>query len=384
MVLTLSDNAIFEILGGIYDNARCGNSDSWLKTYTDIAKLTSSGTVSITVLMAETGRFETVATDLDETEVKEYNEHYQFSNPLRGPIEKLKPGEVFYRSQYLNDRELEKTDIYQNWFKRLDIYELCYFALGHLRGMSGGFTLTRPKSNPRYSESEMRVLEYLIPHIDRAFFIYLHLRQAEHENRQMTETLRRMPQSVIVVDSAGTVIFRNESAERLVEQKDGLAVDRGRLRGASAADTKKLNSAISASFALDGGRLVESRGVVQLSRPSGKRPLQVLISPFFKLDCPAYEGENLALVIVFDPEMKPVTEEEILRSVYSLTPAEARLASLIVKGLSLKEAAVVLEVSENTVRTHLKRIFSKTDTKRQSEIINLVLNGPANLKNHSL
>ncbi len=42
-----------------------------------------------------------------------------------------------------------------------------------------------------------------------------------------------------------------------------------------------------------------------------------------------------------------------------LTPAEMRVLKLIVEGISNKEIAANLEISENTVKTHLKNIFGK-------------------------
>ena len=36
------------------------------------------------------------------------------------------------------------------------------------------------------------------------------------------------------------------------------------------------------------------------------------------------------------------------------------------------QVAAVLGVSEDTVKTHLKRVFAKTDTKRQADLVKLI------------
>ena len=57
---------------------------------------------------------------------------------------------------------------------------------------------------------------------------------------------------------------------------------------------------------------------------------------------------------------------------YNLTPAETRTLEQITKGGTLLETALALDVSENTVKTHLQNIFSKTGTSRQTELMRLV------------
>ncbi|MGL6315019.1 alpha/beta fold hydrolase [Vibrio sp. WXL103] len=58
---------------------------------------------------------------------------------------------------------------------------------------------------------------------------------------------------------------------------------------------------------------------------------------------------------------------------YQLTPAETRLLSKLVEGVSLRNYALDTALSINTVRSQLKAIFIKTDCHRQSELIKTVL-----------
>jgi DNA-binding CsgD family transcriptional regulator len=57
---------------------------------------------------------------------------------------------------------------------------------------------------------------------------------------------------------------------------------------------------------------------------------------------------------------------------FSLTPAEARLASLMASGMSLEDAAEKLTIARQTARTQLKAIFMKTGTHRQSQLVALL------------
>ena len=56
---------------------------------------------------------------------------------------------------------------------------------------------------------------------------------------------------------------------------------------------------------------------------------------------------------------------------YELTVAQAKVSALVFAGQSLGSIAMSLHVSENTVRSHLKQIFQKTETHGQMELVHL-------------
>jgi DNA-binding CsgD family transcriptional regulator len=64
---------------------------------------------------------------------------------------------------------------------------------------------------------------------------------------------------------------------------------------------------------------------------------------------------------------------ELLVKLYGLTMAETRLIALLAQGLSLQKAAHALGVARITARTHLQHIFAQTGTRRQAELIRLVV-----------
>jgi DNA-binding CsgD family transcriptional regulator len=58
---------------------------------------------------------------------------------------------------------------------------------------------------------------------------------------------------------------------------------------------------------------------------------------------------------------------------YGMTPTETRLAAMIISGLPLLQAARELNVSRNTARTHMKRIYAKTETHSQAALVRLLM-----------
>jgi DNA-binding CsgD family transcriptional regulator len=85
-------------------------------------------------------------------------------------------------------------------------------------------------------------------------------------------------------------------------------------------------------------------------------------------------GQPVVIVFVNDPERQVVPQRRLLQRIYGLTPAEANQAVLLAEGKSLKEVAEAQQISLHTVRHHLNRIFAKTGTRRQSDLVRLLLN----------
>ena len=62
----------------------------------------------------------------------------------------------------------------------------------------------------------------------------------------------------------------------------------------------------------------------------------------------------------------------ILAGLFDLTPAEARLADALAQGQPLKDAASGANITFKSGRTYLDRIFAKTGTHQQSELVALL------------
>lgn len=71
--------------------------------------------------------------------------------------------------------------------------------------------------------------------------------------------------------------------------------------------------------------------------------------------------------------------QDVLRRIYNLTPAEARLTVKLLEYPQLKIVAEMLNIKLSTVRTHLKRIYKKTNTNSLPILIHKIIFGPAGL-----
>ncbi len=90
-------------------------------------------------------------------------------------------------------------------------------------------------------------------------------------------------------------------------------------------------------------------------------------------------GNQVTFYIVFPDPIHRIEPSQFLSGL-GLTESESRLASRIISGMSLKSAASELELSEESARTYLKRVFSKMGVNRQAELVSAVakLSAPIN------
>lgn len=183
-------------------------------------------------------------------------------------------------------------------------------------------------------------------------------------------TLDLLDMGVILLSRRADVLNANRSARQVLQRGDALWVTAdGRLSARRSQDAAALRAA------LEGVR-PDSRGAIPLTlQRNGGGQL-----PAVMRGLAALHPESVAALFVSDPEEEGARVEALLGTLYGLTAAESRVASLLAQGNSLREIAVELGVTSHTVRTHLRRVFDKTGVHRQSELVRLLVRGPSGLR----
>lgn len=197
---------------------------------------------------------------------------------------------------------------------------------------------------------------------------------AETERQVLAATLDLCQMPVIIVDGRGMVVRRNEAAMRLLHEGDVLQVKGGRLTSANAADASHLATQI--SRVTTAGKDLTATWHTS-STESGR--VVGMISCIRAPETASGGMASFAVISVADlnPRHRNGMTAGILREIFDLTEAEERVAKLIDAGHSATSVAELTGLSLATVRTHLSRIFEKTETGSQPELVRLLsLLGP--------
>lgn len=183
--------------------------------------------------------------------------------------------------------------------------------------------------------------------------------------------LELLATAIIIIDGqTQKILYTNQSADGLFQSKGCLHRDtENRCRAVNSELTAVLHQTI--SQALDPS---EGHGFMALPRSDGQRDLSAIV-----LGLPGTHPGNSPTVAMFinDPESHPQITPSALSTLYGLTLAEANLAHALVQGEPVQEAARTCGITVETARTYLKRIFSKTNVTRQTDLIRLILSTPA-------
>jgi DNA-binding CsgD family transcriptional regulator len=216
---------------------------------------------------------------------------------------------------------------------------------------------------PWREDAEAR-LRRLTPPLRRALETYVRFRHLRATSLIDQAVLDRLDVAALTLSPGGALLRSNARAQALLDDGDALTLARGQVACVRESAAPALREALA--------RVVSGRdldAVVIAPRRSGRRPLLLFLSTVRER-----EGEAVRAVTVLAREsggQGPHTEE-VLRRVFALTPTEARVALLVAEGASPQDAADRLGISPLTTRAHLKRVYDKTSTTGQSDLVRLV------------
>jgi DNA-binding CsgD family transcriptional regulator len=283
-------------------------------------------------------------------------------------------GETVVGHRLIRDEELAKTEFYADFLRPQGLFHVAAGRIFRERTTSVDLAALRPKQRGPFGAEEEQLLRALVPHLQRAVQIHRRLASAQLTSRSLAESMDRLLYGVILLDEGGQVLLANRIARGLLAARDGLTDDRGVLGASNRAESSALGRLVGEALEAAAGRGLGSGGVARVSRRDGRRALSLLVAPFKKEGPDLFGGRHPAVVVfVSDPDRRFDSPSEMLVRLHGLSPAEAKVAVEVLEGGSLSEIAERLGSTRNTAHTHLKRIFDKTGTRRQSDLVRLLV-----------
>lgn len=275
---------------------------------------------------------------------------------------------------------LRKTEFYNDLVSKHEMEWMTQLALVNPELEGAVMTLWRRKQDGPMDEAAISLLEMLLPHAHTAIKIRARLRAAKVQEHFHELALESLAIAAILVSAAGKVIHMNRRAAAIVQRADGLRLQGSTLAALSLDDSGRLSSLIleAAAARRNGTRTAANSapgGALTLNQFGSGPALYVSVLPAPE-HIRAIIGVPCALVFVSEPDRKPKSRAVLLRSLFALTPTEARLADLLLQGHSVNHAAEIMTITLETCRFQVKRILTKTDTHSQTELARLMLSLP--------
>ncbi len=337
----------------------------WRDVLGDMARAANAAGVQMMHHRPEGAVLHAASEGLDEVLKVLFAEGWHRANPreARARVRGFAVNEIITEGDLFTPEEMDREPWQTEFLDRFGMGPFLTFGLRDLVEVAPYLmTVERFRAAGPFTPDEIAVFSAAIPHIRRAVRLSIAVGGAAQSG--MMDALTALNQAAILLDDRGFVVRTNAAADAFLG--DGLTATRGRLRATHApADValQRLLDNVCWPGAASAAPAVDS---VALRRRSG-RPLIVQASPLVNTARDLFQRAR-ALVVISSLEALFEPKPEILRQAFDLTPAEVRVAHQIVAGGGLGAAAAALELSANTVRTHLKSLFAKTGTHSQSEL----------------
>lgn len=291
-------------------------------------------------------------------------------------------GVVVLGADLATREELLASAWYREFLIEQDIFQfLCgiVFATGRSDVPAVGCPFYRGIDAPAFEEVHRARLRQLMPHICRSLGVMFKLRDAEFRIAASLEALNRIRQGVVLLDGRGGVCFANSLAEEILREKDGLFLGErvGPHRALETDDPlakSALTRAIQIGVGTPGGETSNDAQTLLVRRQSGAASYAVQV--FYLPETNPYRlgaGTPRAIGFIRTAARGPQLEPDLLRRLYGFTPAEGRAALALCDGDSLDAVAVRLNVSLNTLKTHLKSIYAKTAVDNRAALTKMML-----------
>ncbi|WP_109125616.1 helix-turn-helix transcriptional regulator [Dyella sp. C11] len=286
-------------------------------------------------------------------------------------------GEQLFREGLADDkgllppRALYSSRFYSEVLKPLGIEHGMALLLRH-DGLSQMTVLSinRQSKEGYFKPAERQQAQSLLPHLRTAYLLQQRLGWMETLARTFRASLDRLEDGVIILDRRGVIRFANTSAERLEARAIYQRSLDGRLSLPTRAQSNQLHAYVrTASIACP------QPFSMRVHDPVGRWQASLKACPIDQV-ADAQWGEPDAGIMLFISETQTCVlsnHRAHWQELWGFTSAEACLAQRLAAGNSLQEAAEDSSVSLNTVRTHLRALFAKTNTRRQSDLVRVLI-----------
>lgn len=295
----------------------------------------------------------------------DYQQNHARHDPWMERLSRHPVGSWVAEHQCFSERELAQHDYFRIHLQGLGLHHLAGARVFDDGRSEGVMSFQRGLDDGQFASTELDFLERLAPHVELACRLSTEFARLSMQAAVARQALDRLAAPMWVADGDGKVIFANHAAEEGGVR--GISVRNGRVQAEGAGAATKL-----ANLLLLATQPRAQSGALALENPAGDRAT-VLVAPM-PADSPLVADGRRPLALLMAHNRAGGDEQplDVLAALYGLSPAECRLAALILEGCTPTEAAGRLSVQVSTVRTQLKSMFWKTGTHRQAELVKLL------------
>lgn len=308
----------------------------------------------------------TFRTTLKVDDPATYWQRVNAAEPPMAEVIARSPGlEITFLDDDMSPESIERSRFYHEIMAPSNIRHMCGLLFWEDQHFFAHIGLARSAALGPFTDEERRLIRDMHPHFAAALVRVKSIDRLKFVARLLSESLEHPSDGLILVDFRQTVIFHNGAAEQACRlwRSGPEAAARNRQRG----DVFRLPEDLQSAAAALIRRFLESSHLPgEVERFENQLPHPVLpgLAARIRVDFP----RNQATAPYLRIELSRVTADQGAVPVFKLSEAEHRVALLVARGNSNDAAAILLSLSVNTVRAHLRQIFEKLGIQHRGQL----------------
>ena len=295
------------------------------------------------------------------------------------PFINLPLDQIITLGDLLSDTELMASDYYLQYLQPIGLFRILGVDTGEPDGVLARLRFSRRRDEAPFSSRDRKMLAQITPHLRQAVQIYARLHHMTSERDIYAGAVDQLSVATIILDEKGRLLNTNAMASALLKDGDGLSLKGKRLHLAGRNADRELQSALTSVISAQQAGETSVVKALRVPRPAGRPALGLVIRPVALSEWGEGQVGPCAAVFISDPDQRDSASQQTLAELFSLTPAEANVAILLTRGLSLAEVSEAQNISPHTARAQLKSIFAKTGVSRQAELVRMIAKSVASL-----
>ena len=290
------------------------------------------------------------------------------TNPVMVPANlNYEPGDVFSLTQIMPHKEFYQTRIYKEWVAPQGWGDFTHSLIEKSGSRFSHFGVAHARADSPAAEAPRARLRLLVPHVMRAVAISKAVELRKLEAETLSAAVNAVAAAVFLVRGDGSVVYSNQSGQEMLQRGTVLRQINGVLVPTVEPRQSSISEAVARAIADDG-----DPQPISFDTPDGHWVAHVVsLQSGARREAGKLYGAVAGIFVHRAELARPTLIQSVTRH-YKLTQAELRVLFAIMQAGGVAETASALGVSDETVRTLLKRIFAKTGQRRQADLIKLV------------
>lgn len=304
-----------------------------------------------------------------------YMQLYEQTYSQLGPVATslfCEAGRVVAIPDLLPYKEFCRGRFYQEWARPQGWVDVAIAVLEKTADGCAYLSMARDEASGMVDNDMRRRMALIAPHVQRAVLISRTIEFKQAEATAFAEILDDLSFGLFLVDSRGLLVHANAAGNEILAAGDLLRSTAGRFGAVDAQVDQALRETVAAAGL--GDSVVGTKGIaLPLTAHNDDRYVaHVLPLTCGARRCAGASYAATAAVFVRKAAMEYPSPAEVIGKTYDLTPAELRVLFGIVQIGGVPEVAAALGVADATIKTHVSRLFEKTGTGRQADLVRLV------------